>query len=94
MQSVHDLVMCLGDFNGHVCMNMDGFNVIHRRYGVGQWDQEYHLSFAWINNYVSNTWLVQWLALWLVIHRFQVPIMLFFMFFLTFLSFFDLQPLM
>ena len=32
MHSADDLVMCLGDFNGHV----DGLDGVHRTYDVGQ----------------------------------------------------------
>ena len=32
MHSADDLVMCLGDFNGHVGRHI----YVHRRYGVGQ----------------------------------------------------------
>ena len=35
MYSVSDLVMCLGDFNGHVGRHIDGFDGIHGGYGVG-----------------------------------------------------------
>ena len=36
MHSADDLVMCLGDFNGHVGRNIDGFYGVHGGYGVGQ----------------------------------------------------------
>ena len=36
MHSVGDLVMCLGDFNGHVGRHIDGFDGVHEGYGVGQ----------------------------------------------------------
>ena len=29
MHSADDLVMCLGDFNGHVGMHIDGFDGVH-----------------------------------------------------------------
>ena len=38
MHSADDLVMCLGDFNGHVGRHIDGFDVMHGGYGVGQWN--------------------------------------------------------
>ena len=31
-----DLVVCLGDINGHIGRNIDGFDGIHGGYGVGQ----------------------------------------------------------
>ena len=36
IHSVGDLVMCLGDFNGHVGRHIDGFDGVHRRYGLSQ----------------------------------------------------------
>ena len=31
-----DLVMCFGDFNGHIGRHIDGFDEVHWLYGVGQ----------------------------------------------------------
>ena len=36
IHSADDLVMCLGDFNGHVGRHIDGFDGVHGGYGVGQ----------------------------------------------------------
>ena len=36
MHSAGDLVMCLGDFNGHIGRHIDGFDAINGEYGVGQ----------------------------------------------------------
>ena len=36
INSADDLVMCLGDFNGHVGRHIDGFDGVQGRYGVGQ----------------------------------------------------------
>ena len=36
IHSADDLVMCLGDFNGHVGKHIDGFDGVHGGYGVGQ----------------------------------------------------------
>ena len=36
MHSAGDLVMCLGDFSGHVGRHIDGFHGVHGGYGVGQ----------------------------------------------------------
>ena len=36
MHSADDLVMCLGDFNGHIGSHIDGFDGVHGGYGVGQ----------------------------------------------------------
>ena len=35
MHSADDLVICLGDSNGHVGKHIDGFDGLHRGYGVG-----------------------------------------------------------
>ena len=35
MHCAGDIVMCLGDFNGHVGRHIDGFNWVHGGYGVG-----------------------------------------------------------
>ena len=36
MHSADDLVMCLGDINGHERRYIDGFVGVYGRYGVGQ----------------------------------------------------------
>ena len=36
MLSAGDLIMCLLDFNGHVCRHIDGIDGVHGGYGVGQ----------------------------------------------------------
>ena len=41
MHSADDLVMCLGDFNGHVGRYVDGFNGIRGGYGT---PYPYHLE--------------------------------------------------
>ena len=38
MHSTGVLVVCLGDFNGHIGWNIDGFNGAHREYGIEQKD--------------------------------------------------------
>ena len=35
IHSASDLVMCLGDINGHVHRHIDGFDGVHGGYGVG-----------------------------------------------------------
>ena len=40
MHSAADFVMCLGDFNGHVCRRIDGFDGVHGVFGVGQQNLE------------------------------------------------------
>ena len=35
MHSVDDLIVCLGDINGHVGRHIDGFNGVHGDCGVG-----------------------------------------------------------
>ena len=34
--SAGDLVICLSDFNGHVCMHIDRFDGVHAGLGVGR----------------------------------------------------------
>ena len=36
MYSADDLVMCLGDLNGHVDWHFDSFHGVHGGHGVGQ----------------------------------------------------------
>ena len=36
MHSAGDLVMYLGDINGHIGRHIDGFNGVHGGFGVGQ----------------------------------------------------------
>ena len=36
MQRVGGLVICLGDFNGHVGRHIDGSDGVHEGHGVGQ----------------------------------------------------------
>ena len=36
MHSADDLVMCLGDLNGHIDRHIDGFDGLHGLYGDGQ----------------------------------------------------------
>ena len=38
------LVICLGDFNGHVGRHNDGFGGVHGGYGVGQRNLEERMS--------------------------------------------------
>ena len=40
MHSAGDLVMCLGDFSGHVSRHIDDFDGVHGGYGVRQWNLE------------------------------------------------------
>ena len=40
MHSADDLVMCLGDINGHIGWHMDEFDWLHVWYGVGQMNLE------------------------------------------------------
>ena len=40
MHSADDLVMCLGDCNGHVGRHINGFDGDHGVYGVGQMNLE------------------------------------------------------
>ena len=59
MHSEDDLVMCLGDFNGHVGGHVDGFDWVHGGYGVGQKNLEGRmlLEYCLVNElFVSNTW--------------------------------------
>ena len=59
MKCADDLVMCLGDFNGHVGRHIDGFDGVHGGYGVGQRNLEGRmlLEFSLKKElHVSNTW--------------------------------------
>ena len=49
MHSADDLVMCLGDFNGHIGRHFDG---VHGGYGVGQRNLEGRmlLEFCLVSN--------------------------------------------
>ena len=38
MHSADVLVMCLGDFNGHVGRHIDSLDGVNEGYGVGQWN--------------------------------------------------------
>ena len=57
MHSADDLVMCLGDFNGHIGRHVDGF---YGGYGVGQRNLEGRMLLEFCMKKelcVSNTWL-------------------------------------
>ena len=56
MHSADDLVMCFGDFNGHVCRHIGG---VHGGYGVGQRNLEGRMLLEFCLEKelcVSNTW--------------------------------------
>ena len=36
MHNIGDLVMCLGYLNGHVGKHINGFELVHEIYGMGQ----------------------------------------------------------
>ena len=36
MHSAGDLVMCMGDFDGHISRHIDGVDGVHEGFGVGQ----------------------------------------------------------
>ena len=58
MHSAVDLVMCLGEFCGHVSTHIDGFDGVHGGYGVGQWNLEERMLLEFcleIELCVSNT---------------------------------------
>ena len=46
MHSAVDLVMCLGDSNGHVGRHIDEFDWVHGGYGVGQRNLEGRMLFV------------------------------------------------
>ena len=57
MDSADDVVMCLGDFNGHVGRHIDRFYGMHGGYGVCQRNMERKLEFCLEKKLcVSNTW--------------------------------------
>ena len=53
MHSADDLVMCFGDFNGHVGRHIYGFDGVTGRYGQRNLIECYH-SFLWRRNYVCE----------------------------------------
>ena len=60
MHSAGDLIMCLGDFNGHVDRHIDVFDGVHGGFGVGQrnFGVKMLLEFCLEKELcVSNTWL-------------------------------------
>ena len=60
MHSVGDLVMCLGDFNGHIGRRIDRCDGVHAGYGVGQKTLEGCMLLEFCLEKVlcvSNTWL-------------------------------------
>ena len=60
MHSAGDLVMCLGDINGHVGRHIGGFNGDHGGYGVGYRNLEGRMLLEFCLEKelrVSNTWL-------------------------------------
>ena len=60
MHSADDLVMFLGDFNGHVGWHIDGFDGVHGGYGFGQRNLQGRilLEFCLVKELcVSDTWL-------------------------------------
>ena len=59
MHSACDLVMCLGDINGHVGGHIDGIEGVHGWYGVGQRNLEGRMLLEFSlekESCVSNTW--------------------------------------
>ena len=55
MHSADDLVMCLGDFNGHVGRHIDGFDWVHGGYSVGQRNFEGRMLLEFcLENYVCQ----------------------------------------
>ena len=59
MHSAGDLVMCLGDFNGHVGRHMDGFDMVYGGYGVSHRNLEGRMLLEFCLEKelcVSNTW--------------------------------------
>ena len=59
MHFADDLVICLGDFNGHVGRHIDGLDGVHGGYDVGQRNLEGRMlleSYLEKELCVSNTW--------------------------------------
>ena len=56
MHSAGDLVMCLGDFNGHAGRHIDGFDGVHGGYGVSRRNLEGIMLFEFCpgRNYVCQ----------------------------------------
>ena len=61
VQSIDGLVMCLGDFNGHIGWHIDIFDGVHRGYGIGwtNFGGRILLEFCLEKELcVSNTWFM------------------------------------
>ena len=59
MHSAGDLAMCMGDSNGDVGRDIDGFNGVHGGYDVGQRNLEERMLLEFCLEKelcVSNTW--------------------------------------
>ena len=59
IHSAGDLVMCLGDFNGHVCRHIDEFDGFHGEYCVVQSNLDGRMLLEFCPEKelcVSNTW--------------------------------------
>ena len=59
MHSADDLVMCLGNFNGHIGRHIDGFDGMHGGNGAGQMNLEGQMLLEFCLEKelcVSNTW--------------------------------------
>ena len=56
MYSAGDLVVCLGDLNGHFGRYIDGFGGVHGVHGIGQRNLEMKndIRFLWRMNYVCQ----------------------------------------
>ena len=62
IHSADDLVMCMGDFNGHVGRHIDGFDGVHGGYGVGLRKLEGGMLLEFCLHRelcVSNTWFMR-----------------------------------
>ena len=60
MHSAGDLVVCFGDFNGHIGRHIHGCDGVHGGYGVGQRNLEGRMILGFClekESCVSNTWL-------------------------------------
>ena len=60
MHSTGDLVMSMGDFNGHINRHIDGFDGVHGQYDVGERNLDGRILFEFCPKRelcVINTWL-------------------------------------
>ena len=62
VQSLGELVLCMGDFNGHVGRRIDGFEGVHGGFGIGERNLEGKMLLEFCDEKemcVANTWFMK-----------------------------------